>query len=58
MQLFRHIWNLGPIIVDDLTTSVAEEHWTFFVSVTVGTRWDLFTRRFDEKAKQMVGRWQ
>ena len=26
-----------------LTTGVAEEHWTFLVSVTVGTLWDLFT---------------
>ena len=36
----RLLW-MAPLFV--LTTGVAEEHWTFLVSVTVGTLWDLFT---------------
>ena len=40
-KVFKRLLWMAPLFV--LTTGVAEEHWTFLVSVTVGTLWDLFT---------------
>ena len=34
-----------------LTTGVAEEHGTFFVSVTIGTLWKLLAGGFYEETK-------
>ena len=49
---------MGSDAISKLTTGVAEKHWAFFVSVTVGTRRVLFGGGFHQEPYEIVGRRQ